>query len=515
MKHSCRYAATALIAALTIVSCGDDKTEEFPDKGWSALTPPRLTASTAEAVLDKDNADTEAIRFEWTAAADDGTVVAYDLYINVSGSDVFAGFKRETGDALSVAFTHDELNDLLVSRFGAHSGERLELRACVYARADDIHVEDKASNDVAFAAMAYAAEIVRPEKLYMMGGACELGWDGAVELARDDDGKYRVRGTVLKFGKPNDNKGFKFYTTPDGSYPFYGQRLDGEFGDMRIFASENDGDSQFYPLQHGYASGIYTIAVDLDALRLTLDRTGDVEEFDPDAVLYMLGDGMEYGWDMVEGNALVAVGENLFEIEDIRLKSESSFKFYFHDWTEFIRDADAADYWTAKRKGDADGDIRFSPADQGLGAGNYKVRVDLGSMKVTLTQTSGDDGDTGDDSYPAALYIIGDAMPCGWDLGNAVAMTRTAPGVFEAENVQVSVGTAQEENPKGNGFKFIVSNTEWGAEYGAAGSYDNGYLGWELVPGSEQFYPLMHGFADGNYRIVADIAAGKVTFEKM
>lgn len=633
MKNLWKYAAAVSLAALAAVSCGKEDVDAFTDKGWSELTAPQLTVSPDEAVLDKADADAEALRFEWTAAADEKTAVEYDLYMNVDGSDMFAGYKHEAGDARVVSFTASELNELLATQFGARSGERFELRACVHAHTDDMLVEDKTSNEVLFAVTAYEAEIVLPEALYMKGGACPDGWDKAVELQKNGDGRYTAEGVEFRFGKPADNKGFKFYVEPDGSYPFYGQSLGGEFGDISIFASENDGDSQFYPLQHGYTSGVYTVTVDLGAMRLILDRTGDVYEFDPDAVLYILGEGLEYGWSMVEQNALAATGEGTFEIAEIRLKAESSFKFYYHDWTEFIRNDAAADYWTLKRKGDGDGDIRFVMSEAGLGAGTYKVSVDLTAMRVQLTligaeptypeqlfifgpateagwnmgsfipmTASGngtyraegvridvgtanpddpkgngfkfgisnsewsteygaagsfDNGYRGweiiqgsdqfypllmgcesgyyditvdlaagivsleaaqggnNDNYPAALYIIGDAMPHGWDLGNAVAMTRTAPGVFTAENVDVNVGAAQEGNPKGNGFKFIISNTDWLTEYGAAGSFDNGYLGWELVQGSDQFYPLMLGFASGRYRITANIAEGKVTFEKM
>lgn len=632
MKNFWKYAAAAPFVALAAVSCGDDDTASYPDKGWGELTAPQLTVSAEETVLDKAAADDEALRFEWTAAADDKTAVEYDLYINIDGGDIFAGVKHEAAGTRSASFTAAELNDMLAAKFGARSGERVELRACVHARANDMLIEDKTSNEVPFAVTAYEAEIVLPEALYMKGGACPDGWDKAVELRKDGDAVYTASGVELRFGKPADNKGFKFYVEPDGSYPFYGQALGGEFGDMAVFASENDGDSQFYPLQHGYTSGVYTVTADLGAMRLTLDRTGDVYEFDPDAVLYILGDGMEHGWDMVEQNALAATGDNTFEIAEIALKADSKFKFYFHDWTEFIRDEAAADYWTLKRKGDGDGDIRFIPSEAGLGAGTYKVSVDLSAQRVQLTLVgaepeypaqlfifgpateagwdlgsfipmtasgsgvyraegvridvgtanpddikgngfkfgvsntdwgteygaagSFDNGyrgweivqgkdqfypllmglesgtyditadlaagvvrlepaQGGGDNYPAALYIIGDAMPHGWDLGNAVAMTRTAPGVFTAENVAVNVGAVQDGNPKGNGFKFIISNTDWLTEYGAAGSFDEGYLGWEMVQGSNQFYPLMMGFASGSYRIMADIAAGKVTFEKM
>ena len=487
---------------------------------------------------------------------------------------------------------------------------------------------------MSFAATAYAAEVVKPASLWMKGGACEYGWDKAIELPQGDEGVYTAENVVLKFGKPADNKGFKFYIEEDGSYPFYGQKIGGEFGQIQTFAIANDGDSQFYPLQYDYTSGIYTVSVNLNTMMLTLTRTGDVTEFDPESALYILGDNMENGWEMVEANALLPVGENIYENTRIYLKPESSFKFDFYDWTEYIRDEAAGEYWTLKKKGDGDGDIRFIPGDQGFSEGYYTVRVDLNTLKVTLTggtapaypetlflfgpateagwnlgsfipltktgngvfQVKGVNIDVGtanpDDNkgngfkfgisnsdwlteygakeafddhdgqqgyrgwelaqnsnqfypllmgyasgtyditvdfttmavrfepaqgadYPAALYILGDAMPHGWDLNQAVAMTQTSPGIFTAENVPVNVGTAQEGNPKGNGFKFIISNTEWLTEYGAKGSFDDGYTGWELVQGSNQFYPLLMGFGNGNYRITADLTTMTVRFEAM
>lgn len=618
------------MAVLAMASCGEDTTEEFPDKGWGELTAPELSVSSEEVALDADLADQEALTLSWTSAGDEAAV-QYDLYVNVDGADLFEGYKREMGTERSLSLTHAELNTLIMSEFGGKSGERFALRACVYARTDNYLLAEKCSNEVSFAVTTYEAQIVKPASLWMMGGACEFGWDQAIEIPQiDQEGVYEAENVVLKFGKPADNKGFKFYVEENGSYPFYGQQIDGEFGQIQIFATENDGDSQFYPLQYDYVSGIYTVRVDLNAMQLTLTKTGDVTEFDPEAVLYLLGDNLEYGWTMVEENALLPVGGNVYEKTNFYLQAESSFKFYFYDWTEFIRDESAANYWTLKQKGETDGDIRFIPGDQGLSAGYYTVRVDLDARSVTLTLESAaevypeqlflfgpatsagwdlagfipmtklrdgvfqakgveinvgtanpddnkgngfkfgisntdwlteygakgsfDEGyrgwemtqgsnqfypllmgcqsgiyditadlttmtvqfvPAGTGNYPEALYILGDAMPGGWDLASAVPMTQQTPGVFVAEHVSVSVGQAVEENPKGNGFKFIISNTDWLTEYGAKGSFDEGYLGWELVQGSNQFYPLMMGFSDGEYRITADFTTMTVKFEAM
>ena len=76
------------------------------------------------------------------------------------------------------------------------------------------------------------------------------------------------------------------------------------------------------------------------------------------------------------------------------------------------------------KKGGDDGDIRFIPGDQGLGEGYYTVRVDLNTLKVTLT------GGTAP-SYPETLFLFGPATEAGWDLGNFIPLTKTSNGVFQ------------------------------------------------------------------------------------
>ncbi len=510
MKNVRKYAVTLLGTTLAAVSCGTDETEPQRPSQWGNLTAPVLTVSAERVELQSETPDEEALRFEWTpSAVTRSAEIAYDLYIGLAGEELFTEAKYEAAGRLSAVFTHKELNSLIEESFEAGSGRTVELQACVYARSSDNRIEGKASNEVLFSVRTFEATVVLPEELYMKGGACEQGWDEAVVLRRDGERAYKAEGVVLKFGKPQDNKGFKFYVEPEGSYPFYGQKIDGAFGEIAVFASENDGDSQFYPLSHGYTSGIYTVVVDLAAMRLRLDKTGDVEEFDPDAVLYILGDNMEYGWDMVEGNALVRTAEQVYGISAVRLKANSSFKFFFHDWTEFIRDESAADYWTLKRKSDGDGDIRFVPAEQGLADDEYDITVDLAAGSVKLVPRGATP------SYPTELFLFGPATLAGWELGKFIPLTRTSDGIFVAEGVSIEVGEANADDPKGNGFKFAVSNTEWSSEYGAAGSFDDGYRGWGLVQGSDQFYPLLMGCESGLYRITADLAAGRVSFENM
>ena len=190
MKHLWKYIAGALAFALPVASCSDDNTSDFPDKEWGELTAPVLTVSEEEITLDANKADREALKFSWTAASvvTRSSSVEYDLYLNIEGEDLFKGIKREWGGEadLTISFTHEELNDLIITTFGGKSGERFAFRACVYAHTDNYLIEDKTSEEVAFAATAYAAEVVKPASLWMKGGACEYGWDKAIELPQGE-----------------------------------------------------------------------------------------------------------------------------------------------------------------------------------------------------------------------------------------------------------------------------------------------------------------------------------------
>ena len=285
MKHLWKYIAGALAFALPVASCSDDNTSDFPDKEWGELTAPVLTVSEEEITLDANKADREALKFSWTAASvvTRSSSVEYDLYLNIEGEDLFKGIKREWGGEadLTISFTHEELNDLIITTFGGKSGERFAFRACVYAHTDNYLIEDKTSEEVAFAATAYAAEVVKPASLWMKGGACEYGWDKAIELPQGDAGTYTAENVVLKFGKPADNKGFKFYIEENGSYPFYGQRSTANSVRSRPSPSPTTGIAVLSLAVRLHERHLHrTRRPQYHAAHAT--RTGDVTEFDPE-----------------------------------------------------------------------------------------------------------------------------------------------------------------------------------------------------------------------------------------
>lgn len=489
-----------LFAAAAIVASAAGCTPQDPEDDQQGNTPttdvlsaPELTAAASEG----------SISFTWTSGTIENSKldVDYTLYVGKAGSDLFdAGLPFET-EGLSRKIEGDEYTNLL-NDMGCQSGGTVDMIAIVTATAGK---ETKTSAQKAFTAGLPAAEVVFPEALYMKGGACPGGWDTATVMAKSANGVYEASDVTLLFGKPEDGKGFKFFVS-DEPYPFYGQdNTEGAaFGDIKVFASENDGDSQFYPLQYEYTSGVYTIKVDLNTLKLTLTKTADV--FEPSKPFYVYGEGLDKTWEMADELKLSEIEKNIFEGHNIHIYKNSSFKFDNEDWTEYQRDDAAGDYWTVKAAVSGE-DIRFIPkdSDPDFKDGKYTVRLDLNTMKVTLTLTEADP--VVESQYPTTLYMSGGFN--GWALEQ---LDKIADGKFQKENVQMNLDNGPDD-PKGHGIKFF-ENADWSGQWGPKEDWEHtDYRGWELAsyPDAPQFYPALAGFQSGIYTILVDFTTMTLT----
>ena len=489
------FAAAAIVA--TAAGCAPETPEEGPQGNnpqEDVLSAPELTATASEG----------SIAFTWTSGTIEGSKldVSYTLYVGKAGSDLFEDGVTFEEDGLSYTISGDEYTALL-DDMGCQSGGTVDLIAVVTATSGK---DTKTSAQKAFTAGLPEAAVVFPEALDMKGGACPGGWDTATVLAKKSEGIYEATEVTLLFGKPEDGKGFKFFVSEE-AYPFYGQDTaeGAAFGDVRIFASENDGDSQFYPLQSGYTSGIYTINVDLNTMKLTLTKTADV--FEPSKPFYVFGEGLDTNWGMVDELKLNEIEKNIFEGHNIHIYKNSSFKFDNEEWTEYQRDASASDYWTVKAKVEGE-DIRFVPSesDPNFASGKYTVRLDLNTMKVTLTLTEADP--VIESQYPTILFAAGGFN--GWSM---MELTRIEDGKFQAENVQISLDNGADD-PKGHGIKFFESS-DWSGEWGSAGDFESeNYRGWELKrygSNAPQFYPQWMGLTSGVYTILVDFTTNTLT----
>ena len=490
-----------LLAAVAIVAmaaaCGKEEPAKKPDGGKTpkdVLSAPELTVTANE----------NSISFSWTSGTIENSKldVAYTLYVGKAGEDLFEDGLSFDVDGLALAINGDDYTELL-NDMGCQSGAAVDMIAVVTAAAGD---QSKTSAQKSFTAGLPAAEVVFPDELHMKGGACPGGWETATVLEKTAEGVYEATEVTLLFGKPEDGKGFKFFVSEE-PYPFYGQDTaeGAAFGDIKVFASENDGDSQFYPLQYEYVSAVYTVNVNLNTMKVTLTKTEDV--YEPQIPFYVYGEGLDYNWDMNEALKLDEIEPNVFEGYNIHLYKTSSFKFDNADWTEYQRDETASEYWTVMPK--AGGDVRFIPgeADENFADGKYTVRLDLNTMKVTLTLTEADP--VVESTYPTTLYAAGGFN--GW--GALIELVRIEDGKFQAENVQLNLDNGADD-PKGHGIKFFESSDSKG-EWGPAEDFESAnYRGWELKrygSNAPQFYPQWMGMTSGVYTILVDFTTNTLT----
>ena len=492
MKRFLRLFAAAAIVA-TAAGC-NNPVEPEPQPSNDVLSAPELTATATEGSL----------AFAWTSGTIENSelTVDYTLYVGKAGEDLFEKGVSFNVDGLTYTINGDSYTALLTD-MGCQSGATIDMIAAVTAVAGE---ETKTSTQKSFSAGLPAAEVVLPEALYMKGGACPGEWTTATVLGKIAEGVYEATEVTLMFGKPADGKGFKFFVSEE-PYPFYGQdnSAGAAFGDIKVFASENDGDSQFYPLQHEYVSAVYTINVNLNSMKLTLTKTADI--YEPQIPFFVYGEGLDYNWDMNEALKLSEIEPNVFEGHDIHLYKTSSFKFDNAEWTEYQRDETAGDYWTVKAKV-AGEDIRFIPGDSdpAFKNGKYTVRLDLNTMKVTLTLTEADP--VVESNYPTTLFASGGFN--GWSM---MELARIEDGKFQAENVQINLDNGPDD-PKGHGIKFFESS-DWSGEWGPAGDFEKeDYRGWELKrygSNAPQFYPQWMGLTSGVYTILVDFTTNTLT----
>lgn len=386
-----------LMFALVFSSCSDD--EKAPDVDPTfELTQPVVTFSGTTVVLEEDKEDETALTISWSAATEDDVNVDYKLYINLEGEDIYKGVSVERGDALTYSLTHDELNYLILHNFNANLGETVSLSALVSAT-DIGEVYESAVSETD--EVTVTTQI--PNKLYLLGGAYDAAWDfsTAPELTQGESGEYVAEGIALDFGLLEEEKGFKILLKKDSWDPFLGQDIaSSEFGDMELI---NTGDSQFYPLKDDYTNGIYTIEVDINTMKLTMTRTGDLA-IDYTKAVFMLGDGTTFGWGFDKENAMTNLGNNVHEYERVHLSADEfqGFKFFvgFENWENpYIRNTAVTDnYWSIKSADGGDAqyylfDLNKTLVEEGeapLPAGFYKIHIDLDNLTMEVTLVEAD-----------------------------------------------------------------------------------------------------------------------------
>lgn len=171
--------------SVALIACEKDEDRVILQPGTS----PELSASTNTLVLDREQADDEAITFSWTPA-DFGfqAAVNYTLQLAEAGTNFADPINVELENQLERAYTVDELNSR-VMQLGIEPETEGQVEARVRATLAE-SVEPVFSNTVTVDVTPYSSEVELPS-IYVPGAY--QGWDpgtAAALTSAEDDGIY-------------------------------------------------------------------------------------------------------------------------------------------------------------------------------------------------------------------------------------------------------------------------------------------------------------------------------------
>lgn len=393
-----------LLAGFAISACSDQDYAEY-DKGRDLLT---LTAEQSETTLVETNHASDAVTFNWTSGNNYGTGnrISYRLELAKAGTDFAAPFVAVDNQTQVYAWSAnvENLNNIIIDKLGGTAGTPIDLEARLTAFVSG--VEETQVATASFSATPYEAVT---SSLYIIGSAAPNGWsaDNAEEMKRENNGLFTWEGT-LSVGE------LKFITTQGEFLPSYNR---GENGEPVLRTSDDQPDEKWtIDEKHDY--------------KVTVDLLGGLAKFEKiDGIkpaydqLFFVGEAT--GWSFV-AMTRDALDPFLFRIGKV-FDSKGEFKFGTSDgsWENMYKATqDNAPYTDQSMefvKG-YDPDHKWFLQENEAGKA-YKICVDIRSDKERMMMK---------EFKPyEMIYLVGDATPNGWDLGNATPMTATtSPYVF-------------------------------------------------------------------------------------
>ncbi len=403
LKHI--YVAMSATVAMALCSCSDNDYTEL-DKGSAELA---LSANKTEVVLNEKDHAVEALSLAWTTGTNFGTGarISYTLELAEAGT----GFANASviKDAQQQVYnwnpTVEELNDLVRSEFGAQPGQPIALDARLTATVNGIDGEQVAESH--FTVTPYEPVTTT---LYLIGDATPNGWsaDNATEMSRTNNGVFTWTGNLT----PGN---FKFITTLGQFLPSYNNNGDGQL----VYRTADDQPDLQFAIEEAHC---YKIDVNLLNLTVTFTQTEGITP--PYSQIYFVGNETDWGFREMSQDPLDPF---LFRLGVFFTKG-GEFKFGTADgsWENMYKAAHANAPYTDPEvefiKGfDPDNKWVLNAAETNLA---YKICLDIrpGAERMLMTLFT---------PY-TEMYMVGDATPNGWDLGNATPMTQDAsdPNIF-------------------------------------------------------------------------------------
>lgn len=446
--------STVFLLPLLFVSCNEDLMET--SKGETAL---KLKANTTDLVLDVLNPNSSVLNFEWTTGTNNGTnaAISYQFQITNEDSNFESGITYELGkNTTSIVYTNETLNSVLLDSLNAKSDSVITVKARVIATVLAAGTEPQISESFAVKIKTYKPIA---KNLYLIGGAAPNGWnaDNATKM-------NSVNGTTGGFtwqGRLNAGE-LKFITKLGNFLPSYNKGV--EDNQLIYRETEDQPDNKFTISK----SGQYRITVNIITLIISIDEL-DAPEFGD---LWFVG-GFS-GWTFKEMRVdMLDPYIYHYNAELNSANSSDEFKIAtvnnFDPTTIFLRPA-----VNGQGAGTGLSVVKWSESENTndnkwkLAPGIYKITLNLRTMKVDIVPFT-----------PfSMIYLVGDATPNGWDIGNATAMDAvsgnsykfTWTGHLNAKEIKFScdrktdwngaffLATSGGANPSGSEEQMLYSN---------------------------------------------------------
>lgn len=395
-----------MVAALFITACSDQDYEQL-DKGSDQLT---LSIDQSMSALNETNHASDAVTLNWTTGNNYGTGnrISYRLELAKAGTDFANPYTcvDEQTQVYTWSANVENLNNIILDKIGGTVGEPVDIEARVTAIVSGS--EQTQTSTATFTATPYKPVT---STLYIIGSAAPNGWsaDNASEMKRENNGLFTWEGK-LSSGE------LKFITTQGQFLPSYNR---GDNGEPVLRTSDDQPDNK-WTIDETHD---YKVTVDLLGSTVTFQKTEGIKPLF--SQLFFTGDAT--GWNF-EPMTQDAVDPFLFRIGRYFGQGEGGeFKFgtTIGSWENMYKATQANAPYTDQTMAFVSGynpDNKWYLQDNETGKA-YKICVDIRSGKERMMMR--------EFTPYEMIYLVGDATPNGWDLGNATPMTATeSPYVF-------------------------------------------------------------------------------------
>lgn len=281
MKHSIlRYIApVAGAAGLLFAGCTEEVDNAYTRFQYSM----EMQASAEEIVLDEDTPDDVALTISWTPATDYGsdvtTTYKYEWYLQ--GSGLSAGSEYEDSGNFERTYTHEELYDIMVNRFGCLTSSWGTMQFTVTASFEGVDgqvlLDDQARVTVRI--KTYGSKQFAADRVFIGGSA--VGEENVELTASENNASLYVYNGNLAAGKFN----FPVIYGDENNVIIPAGAADVNVGAEPMEATVAGSDETLYSWVITEADS-YRVSLNMSAKTVSVIKTADIMEVDK---LFMSG----------------------------------------------------------------------------------------------------------------------------------------------------------------------------------------------------------------------------------